>query len=79
MRNLALTISVITFFAMAFVGLACGQTVFSCALRAVLGAVVSYVAASMAIKLAVDVMINAVVEGRESPMEEDKDNNEQTE
>jgi len=79
MRDLALIVSVITFFAMALVGMACGQTVFSCSIRAILGAIVAYVAASMAIKLAVDVMIKAIVEGKESPMEEGKENNEQTE
>ncbi len=85
MRNLALTVSVVTFFAMALVGMASGQTVFSCAVRAICGAIVSYVAASMALKLAVDVMVKAVVESGEAPTEdssedstEEKVNGEQT-
>ena len=78
MRNIALTVSMITFFAMALTGMAYGQTVFSCSMRALLGAIVSYVAASMALKLAVDVMVKAVVEGGELPADEDRENDEQT-
>jgi hypothetical protein len=48
---------------MALVGLVMGQSPFICALRALIGAAVSYVAARFAVQLAVDVMIKAVVHG----------------
>ena len=81
MRNIALIVSVVTFFAMALVGTASGQTVFSCSMRALMGAIVSYVAASIALKLAVDVMVKAVVESGEVTEEdptEEKINGKQT-
>jgi hypothetical protein len=63
MKRIAVTVSALTFFAMALVGMVMGQNPFVCTLRALIGAVVAYVAARFAIQLAVDVMIRAVVHG----------------
>lgn len=63
MKRIAITVSTLTFFAMALVGLAMGQSPFICTLRALIGAVVSYLAARFAVQLAVEVMIKAVVHG----------------
>ncbi len=63
MKRVAVTISVMTFFAMALVGMVMGQSPMICTLRALIGAVVSFLAARFAVQLAVDVMIKAVVHG----------------
>jgi len=63
MKRIAVTVSAMTFFAMALVGMVMGQSPFVCTLRALIGAVVSYLAARFAVQLAVDVMIKAVVHG----------------
>ncbi|MBN1942410.1 MAG: hypothetical protein JW849_03860 [Phycisphaerae bacterium] len=63
MKRIAVTVSALTFFAMALVGMVMGQSPFVCAVRALIGAAVSYVAARFAIQLALDVMIRAVVSG----------------
>ena len=61
MKRIAVTVSVMTFFAMALVGMVMGQHPLVCSLRALIGAVVSYIAARFAVQLAVDVMIKAVI------------------
>jgi hypothetical protein len=72
MKRIAVTVSAMTFFAMALVGMVMGQSPFVCTIRALIGAVISYLAARFAIQLAVDVMIRSVVHdgGPESPVEE---------
>jgi hypothetical protein len=70
MKRIAVTVSALTFFAMALVGMVMGQSPFVCTIRALIGAVVSYIAARFAIRLAVDVMIRAVVHGGDVPVEE---------
>lgn len=61
MRQIPVTLSALTFFAMALVGLVMGQSPSVCALRALIGAGVSFVAARFAVQLALDVMIRSVV------------------
>lgn len=70
MKRIAITVSVLTFFAMALVGMTMGQEPFICAIRALIGAVVSYVVAGVAIRLALDVMIKAVVGEGNTPADE---------
>ncbi|MBN1554646.1 MAG: hypothetical protein JXA11_07865 [Phycisphaerae bacterium] len=70
MKRIAITVSALTFFAMALVGMVMGQDPFVCAIRALIGAVVSYLAARFAVQLAVDVMIKAVVSGSDGTAEE---------
>ena len=79
MKRVAITVSAMTFFAMALVGMVMGQNPFVCTLRALIGAVVSYIAARFAVQLAVDVMIKAVVHdgpdvpAAEAPHEENRE------
>jgi hypothetical protein len=80
MKNLAIAISTLTFFVMALVGMATGQVPWVCATRALLGAVVAFVAARIATRMALDVMIQAVVGGKQNADEQaDTEQNRDTE
>jgi hypothetical protein len=61
MRRVALTLAALTFFVMAFVGMAMGLSPLSTTIRALVGAVVAFLAASVAIRLALDVLVKAVM------------------
>ena len=77
MKRIAVTVSALTFFAMALVGMVMGQSPFVCTIRALIGAVISYIAAKFAVRLAVDVMIRAVVQGGDGNVPAEESMNEE--
>ena len=62
MKQLSIKISILIFFAMSVIGLACDQAMEVVAMRSLLGGAVGFTASYFALKLAVIVMQQAVVE-----------------
>ena len=60
-------------FAMAMVGLCSGQSPFTCAVRALIGAAVMFVVVTMAGRLAISVLVHAVISGQTRPPQADND------
>jgi len=61
MRRLAITSATLTFFALAIVGWFSGNSMFVCAVRAFLGAVVMYVVVKVAAKVALSIAVDAII------------------
>lgn len=66
MRNIAVSISVVSFFLLALVGWCSGLPVFVCSMRALAGAAVLYVIVKVAGRLILAVMVDAVIKSRSS-------------
>ncbi|MHC4294574.1 MAG: hypothetical protein ACYSTL_03220 [Planctomycetota bacterium] len=62
MKRLAIIISVMGFFAMAFVGWFCGLSTYGCAIKALMGAVILYVVVHLAGRWIVEIMVGAVID-----------------
>lgn len=61
MRRLAMTAAVISFFSLAIVGSLCGVPPFTCAIRAVVGAVVVFILAKTVVRVFVNIMVDTIV------------------
>jgi len=65
-RSIAVSIAVICFFGLSFVGWTSGLSPFTCCKRALIGALLSYIAASLAVKVINAVLTNAMIMSRMS-------------
>ena len=65
-RSIAVSIAVICFFGLSFVGWISGLSPFTCCKRALIGAALSYIAASLAVKVINSVLTNAMIMSRMS-------------
>lgn len=70
-RSIAVSISVLCFFALSFVGWLTGLSPFICCKRALIGAIVAYIAASLAVKTINAILTNAMIN---SQIKQDKEN-----
>jgi hypothetical protein len=70
-RYIAVSISVLCFFALSFVGWLTGLSPFICCKRALIGAIVAYIAASLAVKTINAVLTTAMIA---SQIKQDKEN-----
>ena len=64
MRRLATFAAVMAFFAMAIVGWLSEQSIFTCAMRALVGAAVLFVVVLLAGRIALRIMVDAVLKAR---------------
>ncbi len=68
MKRIAVTLSVMVFFAIAIVGWACGLSPYACSVKAVVGAIMIYVVARLAgrfvVRIVADVMVGDLNVGR---------------
>ena len=60
-RPIAISIAVICFFSLSFVGWTSGLAPFTCTKRAVTGAVLAYIATNLAVKAINAVLMNAII------------------
>jgi len=65
-RSIAVSIAVICFFGLSFIGWISGLSPFTCCKRALVGAVVSYIAVSLAVKVINAILTNAMIMSRMS-------------
>ena len=65
-RSIAVSIAVICFFGLSFVGWISGLSPFTCCKRALVGATLSYIAASLAVKVINAILTNAMIMSRVS-------------
>lgn len=63
-RSIAISIAVICFFGLSFIGWISGLSPFTCCKRALVGAVVSYIAVSLAVKVINAILTNAMIMSR---------------
>jgi hypothetical protein len=70
MRRAASISAVIAFFAMAIIGAASGTPLFTCALRAIAGAAITYLLMRVAGRIIVAVLVEAIVGSPPSTSEE---------
>lgn len=63
-RSIAVSIAVICFFAMSFVGWASGLAPFVCCKRALIGAVLAYTAGGWAVRAINYILVNAMIANR---------------
>lgn len=68
-RSIAVSIAVICFFGLSFVGWISGLSPFTCCKRALMGAALSYIAASLAVKIINAVLTSAMITSRMSRAE----------
>jgi hypothetical protein len=64
-RSIAVSISVLGFFALSFIGWLSGLSPYVCCKRAIVGALVVYVAGSIAVKAVNAVLIDAMIESNQ--------------
>jgi hypothetical protein len=60
-RSIAVSISVICFFVLSFVGWICGLSPYVCCKRALAGAVLAYIAGGLAVKAINAILVNAMI------------------
>lgn len=60
-RSIAVSISVICFFVLSFVGWICGLSAYVCCKRALAGAVLAYIAGGLAVKAINAILVNAMI------------------
>jgi hypothetical protein len=60
-RSIAVSISVICFFVLSFVGWTCGLSPYVCCKRALIGAVLVYIAGRWAVKAINAILVNAMI------------------
>jgi hypothetical protein len=60
-RSIAVSISVICFFVLSFVGWICGLSPYVCCKRALIGAVLAYIAGRWAVKAINAILVNAMI------------------
>jgi len=60
-RTIAVSIAVICFFGLSFIGLTCGLSTFICWKRAIVGAVLAYIAVVCAVKVINAILMNAMI------------------
>jgi hypothetical protein len=70
-RSIAVSISVICFFVLSFIGWICGLSPFVCCKRALIGAVLAYLSASFAVKAINAIIVNAIISNQ---VEQQQDN-----
>jgi len=72
MRRAAAILAVVAFFGMAVIGAASGAPPFTCAVRALAGAAITYVLMRVAGRIVVNILVDAIV-GSVPPPSEEKD------
>lgn len=60
-RSIAVSISVICFFVLSFVGWICGVSPYVCCKRALAGAVLAYIAGGLAVRAINAILVNAMI------------------
>jgi hypothetical protein len=60
-RSIAVSISVICFFVLSFVGWICGLSAYVCCKRALAGAVLAYIAGALSVKAINAILVNAMI------------------
>jgi len=60
-RSIAVSISVISFFVLSFIGWICGLSPFVCCKRALIGALLAYISGSMAVNAINAILVNAMI------------------
>jgi hypothetical protein len=60
-RSIAVSISVICFFVLSFIGWTCGLSPYVCCKRALIGAMLAYIAGRWAVKAINAILVNAMI------------------
>lgn len=72
-RSIAVSISVICFFVLSFVGWICGLSPYVCCKRALIGAVLAYIAGGLAIKAINAILVNAMISSQVNQQQDGSD------
>lgn len=70
-RSIAVSISVICFFVLSFIGWTCGLSPYVCCKRALIGAVLAYIAGRWAVKAINAILVNAMISSQVNQQQQD--------
>jgi hypothetical protein len=70
-RSIAVSVAVMSFFGLGFVGWVSGHPPFTCCKRALAGAMIAYIAAILVVKAVNAILIHAMISSQQNQMKEE--------